>query len=197
MPLMFTALMFWTSRGTEPVWRAAALGILMGIPAVIVWMLIAPIFTPMYGSAFLVVSLLLRYWLVPFGLSTLGYSLVIGLQGLARKNDHNRFFAFLAGSMSLFALANTVTSWGQPSRVLALLLPLAMLSSVVVYPVFIEEAVKDGMPGAIKNIVFIVLGFTCAALGIALFYFRLEWLGVLVSLAYIGGTTFLGLRRLL
>jgi len=197
MPLMFIALMFWTSRGSEPVWRAAALGVLMGIPAVIAWTLLAPLYTPVYGSALLVALFLLRYWLVPFGLSTLGYSLVIGLPGLARNNDYDRFLAFIAGSMSLFALANTVTSWGQPSRVLAILLPLVMLSSVVVFPVFIEEAVKDGMPGAIKNIVFVVLGFAVAALGIALFYFRLEWLGFLVSVLYLGGSAFLGLKRLL
>jgi len=196
IPLMFVALVFWTNRSAEPVWRAAGLGLFMGIPAILLWMLIAPLYAPLYGSPLLVLSFFIRCWLVPFGLSILAYSLTIGLPGLARKNDYDRFLGFMAGSMTLFALANTVYTWGQPSRVLALLLPLVMASSVLAFPVFVEEAVKDGMPAAIKQIVFVVAGFTVAATGISLFFFRLEWLGFVLSVLYLAGTIFLGLRRL-
>ena len=196
MPLCFLAVAAWTFRSGEWRGRPFTRGLLFGIPAVLVWLLFRPLLEPAWGSPLLVLSFFCRYWLLPFGLSTAAYSVSVGFSGLARGLEYERLVSFMAGALSVFGLAHTVSSWGGASRVFALLLPAMLAASAVAYPVLLEEAVKDGMPGAVKYLALAVGGFALGALGVALFFMRLEWLGAILSALYVAGATVLGVRRL-
>lgn len=197
IPLSFLAILAWTSGGSERVWRAFARGALFGIPSILLWSLARPLFEPVWGSPLLVLGFLLRFWILPFGLTTLGYELSTGLSGLARGMEYWRFTAFTFGSMTMFGLAQTVASWGNPSRVHALLVPLLMVSSCMAFPWVVEEATKDGMPGALKHVTLIIIASAIGAFAIALFFMRLEWLGFILSVLFMAGTGYLGARTLL
>jgi len=75
-------------------------------------------------------------------------------------------------------------------------LPCMVASSALAYPALLEEAVKDGMPDALKSIALAIGGFAVASLGAALFFMRAQWLGFIVSLLYTAGAAFIGYRRL-
>ncbi len=197
MPLSFLAILAWTTGGSEMIWRAFVRGALFGVPSILLWLMARPLFAPVWGSPLLVLGFLLRYWLVPLGLTTLAYELSIGLSGLARGTEYRRFVAFTFGSMTMFGLAQTIQSWGNPSRVYAILVPLLLVSSCMAYPELVQEAAKDGMPGALKHASLAVLGSAVGALAISLFFMRLEWLGAIVSVAFLAGTGYLGARTLL
>ncbi|HUW68798.1 MAG TPA: hypothetical protein VMX33_01065 [bacterium] len=197
MPLSFLAILAWTTGGSEAIWRSFARGALFGIPSVVIWLMARPLFTPLWGSPLLVLGFLLRYWILPLGLTTLAYELSTGLSGLARGADYRRFAAFTFGSMTMFGLAQTIQSWGNPSRVYALLVPLLLVSSSMAYPSLVEEAAKDGMPGALKYAALAVAASLLGALAVSLFFMRLEWLGGIVSVLFLAGTGYLGARTLL
>lgn len=196
MPLCFFAVAAWTFRSGEWRGRPFARGLLFGIPAVLVWLLLRPLLAPAWGSPLLVLSFFCRYWLLPFGLTTAAYSVTVGFAGVARGLEYERLVAFMAGSLSVFGLAHTVSSWGGYSRVYALLLPAMLAASAVAYPVLLEEAVKDGMPGAVKYVAIAVGCSLIGATGVALFFMRLEWLGAILSALYVAGAAVLGVRRL-
>ncbi|MBN2874502.1 MAG: hypothetical protein JXM71_05360 [Spirochaetales bacterium] len=196
MPLSFFTAIAWSRKGAETVWRAFARGLLFGIPGTILWLLALPLSQPFWGSPFVVLSLYLRYWLLPFGLTAAAFSLAVGFHGLERGSDYERLVAFTAGSMSVFCIATTVITWGQPGRVYALLVPVLLASSAIVFPVAVEEAAKDGLPGAFKHVAIIAAAFLVAALGLSMYFMRMEWAGLIVSLLYCAGALFFGLRRL-
>ena len=196
LPLTFLSVMAWTSRDSSSAMRAFARGLLFGVPAVLLWMLLRPLSEPAWGSPLLVLSFLLRYWLLPFGLSTATYAVAVGLGPLARGLEYERLFSYMAGSLSAFGAANGLVLWGEPSRVYMLALPCMVAASALAYPVLLEEAVKDGMPDALKSIALAVGGFAVASLGAAFFYSRLAWLGFIVTLFYVIGAAFIGCRQL-
>jgi len=196
MPLCFFTVAAWTFRSGEWRGRPFARGLLFGIPAVLVWLLFRPILAPTWGSPLLVLSFFARYWLLPFGLSTATYYVAVGFNGLARGMEYERLVSFMAGSLSVFGLAHTVLSWGDSNRVYALLIPAMLAASAVAYPVLLEEAVKDGMPGAMKYLAIAIACFIVAALGVALFFMRMEWLGAILSALYVAGAAILGVKRL-
>lgn len=197
LPLSFLAILAWTTGGSERIWRAFSRGALFGIPSILLWSLVRPLYTPVWGSPLLVLGFLLRYWILPFGLTTLAYELSTGLPGLARGMEYRRFVAFTFGSMTMFGLAQTAATWGNPSRVYALLVPLLMVSSCMAFPWVVEEATKDGMPGALKHVTLIIFASAIGALAIALFFMRLEWLGFMLSVLFLAGTGYVGARTLL
>lgn len=197
MPLSFLAILAWTTGGSEAIWRSFTRGTLLGIPAVVIWLIARPLFSPMWGSPLLVLGFMLRYWILPLGLTTLAYAVSTGLSGLARGVDYRRFVAFVFGSMTMFGLVQTIESWGNPSRVYALLVPLLLVSSTMAYPSVMEEAAKDGMPGALKYAALAVVASALGALALALFFMRLEWLGGIVSVLFLAGTGYFGARTLL
>ncbi|PKL09215.1 MAG: hypothetical protein CVV51_04880 [Spirochaetae bacterium HGW-Spirochaetae-7] len=196
LPLSFLAVMAWTSRDSASAMHAFARGLLFGLPAVLLWIVLKPLSEPAWGSPLLVLSFLLRYWLLPFGLSTASYALAVGFAPLARGLEYERLFSYMAGSLSVFSVANGLASWGEPSRVYMLALPCMVAASALAYPVLLEEAAKDGMPDAIKPIALAVGGFAVASLGAALFFMRAQWLGFIVTLLYTAGAAFIGFRRL-
>jgi len=196
MPLCFFAVAAWTFRSGEWRGRPFARGLLLGIPAVLVWLLLRPLLAPAWGSPLLVLSFFCRYWLLPFGLSTAAYAVAVGFAGVARGLEYERLVAFMAGSLSVFGLVHTVSSWGGSNRVFALLLPAMLAVSAVAYPALLEEAVKDGMPGAAKYIAIAVGCSVIGATGVALFFMRLEWLGAILSALYVAGAAVFGVKRL-
>ncbi len=196
LPLSFLVVMAWTSRDGASAMRAFARGLLFGIPAVLLGMLLKPLSEPAWGSPLLVLSFLLRYWLLPFGLSTATYAVAVGLGPLARGLEYERLLSYMAGSLSVFGVANGLASLGEPSRVYMIALPCMVASSALAYPALLEEAVKDGMPDALKSIALAIGGFAVASLGAALFFMRAQWLGFIVSLLYTAGAAFIGYRRL-
>lgn len=196
VPLSFLAVMAWTSRDSASAMRAFARGLLFGVPAVLLWILLKPLSEPAWGSPLLFLSFLLRYWLLPFGLGTATYSVAVGFGPVAKGLEYERLFAYMAGSLSVFGVANGLSSWSEPSRIYMLALPCMVAASALAYPVLLEEAVKDGMPDALKSVALAVGAFIVASLGVAFFYSRLAWLGFIVTILYTAGAAFFGYRRL-
>ncbi len=196
MPLSFFALAALRFRSGTGSYPAYVKGLLSGIPAVLLWLLLKPFLAPVWGSWILVLTFLLKYWVLPFGLATAAYGLVVGFRGLSRGGDCEKATAFVFGVLSVFGAAHTIESWGDPSRVYALVLPCLLVASALAYPVLLEEASKDGFPAAMKQILFALAGGTLAALGASLFFMRFAWLGLIISLLFVAGAVFLGWQRL-
>ncbi|MBU0928681.1 MAG: hypothetical protein KKA67_13085 [Spirochaetes bacterium] len=196
MPLSFLVASAWALRSSEAVSRAFARGALFGIPAVLLWLLAAPAYSPVYGSPLLVVGFFLRYWLLPFGLTTAAYAAAVGFSRLARGDDYERCVAFVAGSLTMFGIAHSISSWGDRSAVFTLAVPSMLAASASAFPALLEEAAKDGMPGALKQAAIALAGFAIAALAVSLFFMRLEWLGAVMTALFTAGAAFLGWKRL-
>lgn len=169
----------------------------MGGLAAVLALLVRPLFTPVWGSGLLILCFLGEYWLVPFGFTSAAYALAVGLPKMTKGSGYENAVAFIAGSLSVFGVSHTIMSWGNPSRIYAFVIPIMMLGSAIAFPVLLEEAVKDGWPDAIKQLALMLLGFSIASVGAALFFMRLEWLGVIVMVLYTAGCVALGLGRLL
>lgn len=169
----------------------------MGIIAAALALLVRPLFSPVWGSGLLILCFFGEFWLVPFGLTSAAYALAVGFPRLARSGGYENAVAFIAGSLSLFAVSHAIMSWGNPSRIYAFVIPVMMLASAIAFPVLLEEAVKDGWPYAMKHIVIIFLGFIFASIAASLFFMRLEWLGIVMTVFYTAACVVLGIRRLL
>ncbi len=196
MPLSFlalAALRFRSGTGSYPTYFKGLLG---GIPAVLLWLLLKPFLAPVWGSWLLVLTFLFKYWVFPLGLAVAAYGLIVGFRGLSRGGDYEKATAFVFGVLSVFGAAHTIESWGDPSRVYALVLPCLLVASALAFPVLLEEAAKDGFPAAMKQVLVAIAGCMFAALGAALFFMRFAWLGLIISLFFIAGTGFMGWRRL-
>jgi len=196
MPLSFFAITALTFRSGSASYTSYVKGLVAGIPSALIWLLLRPVFAPVWGSWLLVLTFLAKYWLLPFGLAATAYAVTAGFRGLGRGGDYGKVTAFLFGVLSMFGAAYTIESWGDPSRVYALVLPCLFVASALLFPVLLEEAAKDGYPGAIKQILLALGAFVLAAAGAALFFMRLAWLGLLISLLYMAGAGILGWRRL-
>ncbi len=196
MPLAFFALVALKFRSGSASYPSYVKGLLGGIPAVLLWLLFKPLFAPVWGSWLLVLTFLFKYWVLPFGLAAAAYGLVVGFRGLSRGAYYEPAVAFVFGVMSVFGIAHTIESWGDPSRVYALVLPCLLAASALAAPVLLEEAAKDGFPAASKHILLAFAAFTVAALGAALFFMRFAWLGLIITVLYMAGAGFVGWRRL-
>lgn len=196
MPLTFMAVSVWKFRGGGVAYRSFVRGIIFGLPVLFLWSLLRPLFAPRWGSILLPLSFLLRYWLVPLGLSVGAYGLSAGFAGLTRGLDYERLVAFLFGSMTVVGIAQVVASWGVRDPALTLALPALVAASLLSVPYFIEEAVKDGMPYAVGHGAVILGGLLAASLAVSFFFFRLEWLGVIMTILFCAGSTLVGLKRL-
>ncbi len=196
MPLTFMAVSAWKFRGGGAIYRSFVRGLVFGLPVVLVWTLLLPVFTPRWGSILLPLSFLLRYWLVPLGLSAGAYGLSAGFSGLTRGLDYERLVAFLFGSMTVVGFAQTIQSWGVRDPALTIAIPALAAASLLSVPYFIEESVKDGMPYALGHVAVILGGLLAASLAASLFFFRLEWLGAIVTILFCAGSTLVGLKRL-
>lgn len=171
-------------------------GFILGLPSVALWVIARPLFAPRWGSLLVALMFMLRYWILPFGLCIGSYALSRGLSGLRRGQDFQRFVGFLCGFMAVFAFAFAIEAWGEKNVAYSLFLPALLLSSGMAVPLPLEEAVKEGMPYALKWILAMVAGSFAAALCVSLFFLRLEWLGLVLSLCFMGGAGFVGMRRL-
>lgn len=196
MPLSFFALAALTFRSGTASYPTFVKGSLAGIPAVLAWLLFKPLFAPAWGSWLLVLTFLFKYWVLPFGLATAAYAALAGFRNLSRGGDYESTTAFFFGVLSVFGIAHTIESWGDPSRVYALLLPCLLAVSALAFPVPLEEAAKDGFPSASKHILLALAAFLVAALGAALFFLRFAWLGFAIAVLYMAGAGLVGWRRL-
>lgn len=196
MPLLFLAIAALKFRSGTTSFPSYVKGLLAGIPAVLLWLLFKPLFAPAWGSWLLVLTFLFKYWVLPFGLAATAYVLLVGVRGLSRGADYEPATAFVFGVLSVFGAAHTVESWGDPSRVYALVLPCLLAASALAAPVLLEEASKDGFPSATKHILLALAACSVAALGAVLFFMRFAWLGLIISLLYSAGAGLVGWRRL-
>jgi hypothetical protein len=196
MPLVFIAVSVWKFRGGEATYRSFVRGLVFGLPVIFLWSLLKVLYTPLWGSILLPLSFLLRYWLVPLGLSLGAYGISAGFSGLTRGLDYERLVAFLFGSMTVVGIAQVVESWGLRDPAITLVLPALVASSLLSVPYFIEEAVKDGMPYAIGHFAVIFAGLLVASLAVSLFFLRLEWLGAIMTILICTGSSMIGLKRL-
>jgi hypothetical protein len=197
MPLAYLALAAWSFQGGDVTRRAFSRGLLFGLPSVAVWALLRPLYAFAWGSPLLVLAFLLRYWIVPFGLTAAAYGVSVGFYGLSRGDGYDRLVAFVFGSMTAFGAAFAVSTWGNPSRVFAILVPILAIASAVSFPAVLEEAAKDGMPDGLKAIALTVGAFSLAACSAALCFMRLEWLGLMLAAACLALSYFVGVRRLI
>ncbi len=197
MPLSFMAVSAWTFSVGDKSGRAFARGLLFGLPAALVWVLVRRLLMPVWGSPVLAIIFFARYWALPLGLTTLAYAAAVGFSSVARDGEYDRLVSFFMGSLSVFGVAHAISSWGGRSAVFSIYLPLMLVATALAFPYLLEEAVKDGMPGALKPLALATLGCVVAAFGTAFFFMRLEWLGYLTSALYTAGATALGLSRLL
>ena len=196
MPLSFFTITALTFRSGSASYTSYIKGLVAGIPSILIWLLLKPLFAPVWGSWLLVLTFLAKYWLLPFGLAAAAYEVTAGFRGLSRGGDYGKVTAFLFGVLSVFGTVYTIDSWGNPSRVYALVLPCLFVASALLFPVLLEEAAKDGFPTAVKQVLLALGAFVLAAAGAALFFMRLAWLGLLISLLYVAGAGILGWRRL-
>ncbi len=196
MPLSFMAVSAWAFSVGEKSGRAFARGLLFGLPAVFAWILLRRLLAPVWGSPALGVVFFARYWLLPLGLTTLAYAASVGFSSVARDGEYDRLVSFFMGSLSVFGVVHAISSWGDRSAVFSIYVPLMLVATALAFPYLLEEAVKDGMPGALKPLALATLGCAAAAFGTAFFFMRLEWLGYLTSGLYAGAAAWLGLSRL-
>jgi hypothetical protein len=196
IPLTFLSISAWKFRGGGDTYRSFVRGLIFGVPVIFLWSLLRPVFAPRWGSILLPFSFLLRYWLVPLGLSVGAYGISAGFAGLTRGLDYERLVAFLFGSMTVVGIAQVVESWGLRDPAITLALPALVAASLLSVPYFIEEAVKDGMPYAVGHGAVIFGGLLVASLAASLFFLRLEWLGAIMTILFCTGSSMIGLQRL-
>ena len=208
MPLAYFCLSAWYKPGPFDT-RLFFRGLLAGLPAVLIWLFLRPIYNPLWGSWLLLFSFFFKYWFLPFGLSVAGFAVFVGFSGkndevklplgyksvLPRINNdlYEKALPFGFGILSVFSVSEAVLSFNVSDPLLYLLLPLCLLAAALSLPLLIEE---------IKNKSWLVLAAAIAALlllsfGNALLYLRREVWGILISVLFIAASGFYGMLRFL
>lgn len=211
MPLAFFALSAWYAKPRAFSPRLFARGVIVGAIAALIWFLAMPLFDPLWGSALLALSFFLRNWLLPFGLTLVGFWLAVGFgQGEPRakvplgqkaapdlhdaSSLYERSVPFCFGSLSAVGVAQAISSWGQVDALIALILPLSTLLAALALPALLEAAARSRpVPYALAGLAASLV----ASFGAAAFYLRLEWLGVVLTILFVGGVGTYGALRFL
>lgn len=198
MPLSHFSLCawFWDSNQRERSHRLYLRGIIMALPLLLAWLLLRPLFAPAWGSPLLVLSFLAGYWILPFALSTGAYVLARDLSGLERGLDFRPFLSFTLGFMTVFTVAYAVGSWNTIHPAYTLVLPVLLVTSVLAYAVGFEETIRDGLPEGLKWMAGISGIFILDATALAMFFFRMEWLGWVLTLSLAIACGFFAFKRL-
>ncbi len=215
LPLSFLALVAWYPRPRAISLRLFARGALVGIPGMALWILARPLFRPSWGGALLALSFFLKYWLFPFAAAIGGFALAVGFNGraprakvpLGRKvappveaqasdtsplSLYERALPFVFGLLSVLALAQAINAWGDPDAVTVIVLPLSTLVAALALPALLADASRD------RPVLYALAGLgacVTASFGAASFYLRLEWLGVALTILFIGGVGTYGIWR--
>lgn len=197
LPLGLPALMawFWDASRRNETWRSFFMGALLSVPALLLWLVLGFMYRPVWGSALLPLGFLLRFWVLPYGFMALAWILTRGMGGLARGEDYRKLVGFTFGFMTVFNIAHAASLWGESYMAWTILLPLLLAASALHAPVLLEECARDGMPDAVKWIGLMAVSFILASLSLSLLFLRVEWLGIILGLAYIAGASYLGLHR--
>ena len=180
----------------ESALRSVFKGVVMGIPGLLLWLPYALLVRPSWGSFALSLAFLLRYWVLPFGLMTGAYALARGFRGLERGTDYRAAVAFGLGFLSVFQAAHAVMHWADRYPAYVLVLPVTLAASAFAYPVLLEESAIDGLPEGLRWLAAALGGFFLAAVALALFFLKLEWLGLVLAVLYTAGALYLGIERL-
>lgn len=197
LPLGLPALMawFWDPARRNETWRSFFMGALVSLPALLIWWALGFSYAPVWGSALLPLGFLLRFWVLPFGLMALAFGLTRGFRALSRGEDYRKLTGFTFGFMAVFNIAHAAGLWGESYLAWTMMLPLLLGASALHAPALLEECARDGMPDALKWVALMLGSHIVAALALAFMFLRMEWLGVILGLAYVAGTTYLGLHR--
>ncbi len=180
--MLFLALTTWFYDPSErpATWRIFFRGVLIGIPALLVWKLLSFAYNPAWGSFLLVLSFGLKYWLLPYALALGAWCIFYGWSKLD-KACIKALTSFLCGFMSLFAIAFTMELWGNSFGAWLIALPLLTFCGIFIMPFAIRELACDYMPSGIRWILAILAIILVSASALALFFLRLEWLAILVT----------------
>ncbi|MBN1519445.1 MAG: hypothetical protein JW923_05060 [Spirochaetales bacterium] len=195
-PLAVPALLAWRRPESGNSYRMAIRGAILALPALLAWHLLGFAHQPAWGSVLLAGSFFLRYFFLPFALMWALYAFAGGLTDLRRGSGYTGCMLFALGYLSVFNVAHVVNLWTEAYVAFAVVLPVLRLSAALAVPALLEEAARDGMPDGLKWIA-AAAGLTLAqALGLALFFLRVEWLGLILSAGTAALGAFVGLRRL-
>lgn len=215
LPLSFLALAAWYPRPLALSLRLFARGALVGIPGLLLWLLARPLFQPLWGGALLAFSFFLKYWLFPFASAVAGFALAVGLKRRAPRAKvplgqkvappvdsqasdtaapslYERALPFVFGSLSVFVLAQAIGAWAKPDAVTVIVLPLSTLVAALALPALLEDASRD------RPVLYALAGLgacVAASFGAASFYLRLEWLGIVLTILFVGGAGTYGVWR--
>jgi hypothetical protein len=196
LPLSVPACAAWFPKGDSRPFRLAVRGSIMAIPSVLVWLILKSLHQPSWGSALLILTVFARYLLIPAGLFVGSFVLSSGLRNVERGIGFKDLLYYSLGFFAVFNIIFAVSLWGERYYAYTLVLPIMMGATALALPPLMENAVRYGMPDGIRWILAAIAGLVLAATAFSLLFLRLEWLGIILCLAYSAGAGSLGLIRL-
>jgi len=184
-PLLFLAITtrFYDLSERPAIWRIFFRGVLMAIPAVLVWKLFSFLYSPAWGSLLLGLSFGLKFWLLPYILAVGSWCILYGWSKLD-QGCIKPLSSFFAGFMSLFTIVFTFELWGSRFGAWLIALPLLSFCSTFITPFALKELGCDYMPSGIRWILAILGIILAAAFTLALYFLRLEWLAILMTIGF-------------
>lgn len=196
LPLSIPACAAWFPKGDSRPFRLAVRGSVMAVPSALVWLLLSGLHKPSWGSALLIATVFARYLLIPAGLFVGSFVLSSGLRNVERGIGFKDLLYYSLGFFAVFNILFAVSLWGERYYAYTLLLPIMMGATALALPPLVENAVRYGMPDGIRWILAALAGLLLAATAFSLLFLRLEWLGIILCLAYSAGAASLGFIRL-
>ncbi len=196
LPLSVPACVAWFPKGDSRPFRLAMRGAVMALPSTLVWLLFKGLHQPSWGSALLILTVFVRYLLLPAGLFAGSFVLSSGLRNVERGMGFKDLLYYSLGFFAVFNILFAISLWGDRYYAYTLLLPVMMGATALALPPLMENAVRYGMPDGIRWILAALAGLFLAATAFSLLFLRLEWLGIILCLAYSAGAASLGLIRL-
>jgi hypothetical protein len=198
MPLGYLALAawFWDAPLQDRSGRMFIRGIVLSLPALLIWHFSSRLLPPGWGSAWLWVHFSVVLWVIPLLLCTGAYALVRNLSGMERGTDFKPFVAFTFGFMTSFCIALAIRYWSIRLPAYTVVLPILTVTGCLVYASAFEEAIKDNLPKGLLWIGLIITVLGINGLAMAMFFLRLEWLGWVLAGASSGPSLYFAFRRL-
>ncbi len=196
LPLSVPACAAWFPKGDSRPYRLAVRGSVMALPSLLIWLLLQRLHQPSWGSALLILTIFARYLFIPAALFVGSFVLSSGLRNVERGIGFKDLLYYSLGFFSVYNILFTISLWGERYYAYTLLLPIMIAATALALPPLIENAVRYGMPDGLRWILAALAGLLLAATAFSLLFLRLEWLGIILCLAYSTGAASLGLIRL-
>ncbi len=194
LPLGYLALASWffPHHREESLAGSFGRGLALGLPCALVQILLQGLIPEAHGSFLFVFRIWWERFLLPFALAVAASRLLHSYEDTVRTDAAlRRFTAYLFGCFTVLGAVAAVRYAGDPGPFVLFFYPILAIAGIFAAVYFLERSVTEAGIFAVLWIAAAVLAsfaFACAAY---LFEARLEWLGAILSLAYLGSSAYL------